>query len=114
MEALQQFAGYYTEQDLLLNLLHDELGVEISEEQVAAQDADAVAAQAVFGAVGDQKRPGLLLCAAVHPRKVPVLFDDDGGFHRAPPCAAGASVCRTACWTEKKEKWRPVTLSADA
>lgn len=44
MEALQQFAGYYTEQDLLLNLLHDELGVEISEEQVAAQDADAVAA----------------------------------------------------------------------
>lgn len=44
MDALQQFAGYYTEQDLLLNMLHDELGVEITAEQVAAQDADAVAA----------------------------------------------------------------------
>lgn len=44
MEALQQFAGYYTEQDMLLNMLYDELGVEITPEQVAAQDADAVAA----------------------------------------------------------------------
>lgn len=37
-------AGFYTLQDLYLNLLHDEFGLNVSPEQVAAQDADAVAA----------------------------------------------------------------------
>lgn len=37
-------AGFYTLQDLYLNLLHDEFGLSVSAEQVAAQDADAVAA----------------------------------------------------------------------
>ena len=44
MMAAKEYAGYYTLQDKLLNMLHDELGVEITKEQVAAQDADAVAA----------------------------------------------------------------------
>ncbi len=43
--AANRYAGYYTLQDLLLIMLHDELGVEISNEQVAAQDADAIAAE---------------------------------------------------------------------
>lgn len=36
-------AGFYTLQDTLLNLLYDEFNVAISLEQVAAQDADAIA-----------------------------------------------------------------------
>ena len=36
-------AGFYTLQDELLNLLHDEFGVSVSAGQVAQQDADAVA-----------------------------------------------------------------------
>ena len=44
MMAMKQYAGYFTLQDKLLNMLHDELGVTITQEQVAAQDADAVAA----------------------------------------------------------------------
>lgn len=39
----EKSAGYYTLQDQLLNLLHDEFGVAVTAEQVAAQDADAVA-----------------------------------------------------------------------
>lgn len=42
--ALQVYAGYYTLEDQILNMLHDELGVEITREQVEAQDPDAVAA----------------------------------------------------------------------
>ncbi|HIU02419.1 MAG TPA: hypothetical protein IAB63_04105 [Candidatus Onthocola gallistercoris] len=37
-------AGFYTLEDKLLNMLHDELGVEITAEQVAEQDPDAIAA----------------------------------------------------------------------
>ena len=37
-------AGFYTEADMLLNLLHDEFGMDITAEQVAAQDPDALAA----------------------------------------------------------------------
>jgi hypothetical protein len=44
MMALKNYAGYYTLPDKLFNMLHDELGVEITPEQVDAQDADAVAA----------------------------------------------------------------------
>lgn len=36
-------AGFYTLQDTLLNLLHDEFGVAVTLEQVAAQNADAIA-----------------------------------------------------------------------
>ncbi len=36
--------GFYTLADRLLNMLHDELGVEITEEDVTAQDPDAIAA----------------------------------------------------------------------
>ncbi|MBU9729128.1 alpha/beta hydrolase [Diplocloster modestus] len=36
-------AGFYTLQDQLLNLLHDEFGLPISAEQVTAQDADSIA-----------------------------------------------------------------------
>lgn len=36
-------AGFYTLQDMLLNLLHDEFGVSVSAGQVAEQDADEVA-----------------------------------------------------------------------
>ena len=36
-------AGFYTEQDQLLNLLHDEFGVEVSAADVAAQDAASLA-----------------------------------------------------------------------
>ena len=44
MMALKVYAGYYTLEDELFNMLHDELGVEITREQVEAQDPDAVAA----------------------------------------------------------------------
>lgn len=40
----ERLAGFYTLQDKLLNLLHDEFGVSVTAEQVSAQDADAVAA----------------------------------------------------------------------
>ena len=43
MAALLNYAGHYTLQDMLLNMLHDELGVEITAEQVAAQNADDIA-----------------------------------------------------------------------
>ncbi len=37
-------SGFYTEEDMLLNLLHDEFGISISAEQVAEQNPDAIAA----------------------------------------------------------------------
>ncbi len=37
-------SGFYTEEDMLLNLLHDEFGINISAEQVAEQNPDAIAA----------------------------------------------------------------------
>lgn len=37
-------SGFYTEADMLLNLLHDEFNMDITAEQVAAQDPDAIAA----------------------------------------------------------------------
>ena len=40
----EKSAGFYTLQDQLLNMLHSEFGVSVTAEQVAAQDADAVAA----------------------------------------------------------------------
>lgn len=40
----EKSAGFYTLQDELLNLLHDTFGVSVTPEQVAEQDADAVAA----------------------------------------------------------------------
>ncbi|MGQ9780526.1 MAG: alpha/beta fold hydrolase [Bacillota bacterium] len=40
----EKSAGFYTLQDKLLNMLHSEFGVSVTAEQVAAQDADAVAA----------------------------------------------------------------------
>ncbi len=40
----QRLAGFYTLQDELLNVLHSEFGISVTEEQVAAQDADTVAA----------------------------------------------------------------------
>lgn len=43
--ALSRYAGFYTLPDLLFNMLHDELGVTVTAEQVASQDADAVAGQ---------------------------------------------------------------------
>ena len=43
--ALSRYAGFYTLPDLLFNMLHDELGVAITAEQVASQDPDAVAEQ---------------------------------------------------------------------
>ncbi len=43
MQALKNYAGYYTLEDEILNMLHDELGVEVTREQVEAQDPDAVA-----------------------------------------------------------------------
>lgn len=39
----EKSAGFFTLQDKLLNMLHNEFGVTITKEQVAAQDADAVA-----------------------------------------------------------------------
>lgn len=45
MLALKEYAGFYTLQDKLLNMLYEELGAEITAEDVAAQDADAVAAK---------------------------------------------------------------------
>ena len=36
-------SGFYTLEDMLLNMLHDELGVQITAEQVAEQDPDAIA-----------------------------------------------------------------------
>ena len=45
MMALKEHAGYYTLQDKLLNILHDELSVEITKEQADARDADAPAAE---------------------------------------------------------------------
>ena len=44
MLAMLGHAGYFTYEDLLFNVLHDELGVEITADEVAAQDPDAVAA----------------------------------------------------------------------
>lgn len=38
-------SGFYTEEDMLLNLLHDEFGISISAEQVAEQNPDAIAAE---------------------------------------------------------------------
>ncbi len=38
-------SGFYTEADMLLNLLHDEFGLSISAEQVAEQNPDAIAAE---------------------------------------------------------------------
>ena len=37
-------SGFYTEEDMLLNLLHDEFGISISAERVAEQNPDAIAA----------------------------------------------------------------------
>lgn len=45
----EKSAGFFTLQDQLLNLLHDTFGVTITAEQVAEQDADAVAVQALSG-----------------------------------------------------------------
>lgn len=42
-------AGFYTLPDKLLNLLHDEFGVSISADQVAEQDADAIAKASLRG-----------------------------------------------------------------
>ncbi len=36
-------AGFYTREDTLLNMLHDDFGIEITAEQVAEQNADAIA-----------------------------------------------------------------------
>lgn len=44
MMALKVYAGYYTLADEIFNMMHDELGVEITREQVEAQDPDEVAA----------------------------------------------------------------------
>lgn len=38
-------AGFFTEQDMLLNLLHDEFGVDVTAADVAAQDAQSLADQ---------------------------------------------------------------------
>ena len=45
MMALSKYSGYYTSEDLLYNMLHDELGVTLNEEQIAAQNADVIAAE---------------------------------------------------------------------
>ena len=45
MMALSKYGGYYTLEDLLYNMLHDELGVTLTEEQIAAQNADAIATE---------------------------------------------------------------------
>lgn len=42
--AVALLSGFYTLEDRLLNLLHDEFGVEITAEEVAAQDPDSIAA----------------------------------------------------------------------
>lgn len=41
--ALSRYAGFYTLPDVLFNMLHDELNVDVTAEQVASQDPDAVA-----------------------------------------------------------------------
>lgn len=43
MLAMMGYSGYYTLEDKLLNMLHDELNVDITAEMVAAQNPDAVA-----------------------------------------------------------------------
>ena len=43
----ERYAGFYTLQDELLNMLSGEFGVSVTEAQVTAQDADAVAAAAL-------------------------------------------------------------------
>ena len=42
--AMKVYAGYYTIEDEIFNMMHDELGIELTREQVEAQDPDAVAA----------------------------------------------------------------------
>ncbi|HHT47762.1 MAG TPA: alpha/beta hydrolase [Firmicutes bacterium] len=49
----EKSAGFFTLQDKLLNMLHSEFGVTITAEQVAAQDADAVA----LAALSEDKLP---------------------------------------------------------
>ena len=72
-------AGFYTLQDKLLNLLHDEFGVSVSPEQVADQDADAVAQ----GALDKDQLAQYELCKAQiqeeYDRAVRSLFVLDAG-----------------------------------